>query len=52
MPQADDFCKASNFSRVGQFAGFLKVKARDEQALMEAVYTMGPIAVALDACGW
>lgn len=46
---ADDFCKASNFSRVGQFAGYLKVKARDEQALMEAVYTMGPVAVALDA---
>jgi hypothetical protein len=34
----------------GFFDGFLQVEPRDELALMEAVYTMGPVAVAVDAC--
>lgn len=33
----------------GRFAGYLEIESRDEKALMEALYTLGPIAVAVDA---
>lgn len=42
--------RASNYSRVGLFEGFLEVKSRDEAAVMEAVYTLGPLSVGMDAC--
>ena len=45
-------CRADQFERVGQFEGFLSVESRDEAALMEAVFTLGPVAVAVDAGGW
>ena len=34
---------------MGQFDGFLEIEARDEKALMEAVYRLGPVSVAVDA---
>ncbi|KAJ9521835.1 hypothetical protein QJQ45_024698, partial [Haematococcus lacustris] len=45
----NDYCRARNASRPGQFKGFLEIPSRDEHALMEAVLTLGPIAVAVDA---
>ena len=43
-------CSAANHTRVGQFEGFLEIEERDELALMEAVYKLGPVSVAMDAC--
>ncbi|KAG1677754.1 hypothetical protein FOA52_001066 [Chlamydomonas sp. UWO 241] len=43
-----DFCWAKNFTAVGKFDGFLQVEPRNEAALMEAVYTKGPLAVGVD----
>mmetsp|Transcript_15665 Transcript_15665/g.46229 ORF Transcript_15665/g.46229 Transcript_15665/m.46229 type:complete len:753 (-) Transcript_15665:166-2424(-) len=43
-----DFCWEKNFTLVGKFDGFLQVEPRDEAALMEAVYTLGPLAVGID----
>lgn len=40
--------RASNYTLVGRFDGFLQVEPRDELALMEAVYTLGPLSVAID----
>ena len=34
-----------------QFEGFLEIEERDELAMMEAVYRLGPVSVAIDACG-
>lgn len=44
-----DFCRVVNASRPGKFAGYVDIESRDEAALMEAVATLGPIAVAVDA---
>ena len=44
-----DFCRSENHTRVGRFEGFLEIEARDEKALMEAVFTHGPVSVAVDA---
>ena len=44
-----DYCRSGNHTRMGMFKGFLEIEARDEKALMEAVFRLGPISVAVDA---
>ncbi|MEW5301330.1 MAG: hypothetical protein WDW36_004195 [Sanguina aurantia] len=46
---ANDYCRASNHTMVGQFDGFIEIESRDVETLMEAVYKFGPISVAVDA---
>jgi hypothetical protein len=48
-PVQVNYCSSSNHTKVGQFDGFLEIEARDELALMEAVYRLGPVSVAIDA---
>jgi hypothetical protein len=52
MPDMAVLChtrRAGNASRAGHFSGYLEVASRDEEALMEALVTHGPVAVAVDA---
>ncbi|KAL6782370.1 hypothetical protein ACKKBG_A06525 [Auxenochlorella protothecoides x Auxenochlorella symbiontica] len=43
------YCEANDTAAVARFAGFSRVPAYDDAALMEAVYSRGPLAVSLDA---
>jgi cathepsin L len=45
----DDYCVERNATRVGKFKGFARIPRYDDEALMEAVYSRGPVAVSLDA---
>lgn len=58
----DDFCRVSKpvdpTSAPVRFKGYVSVPSRDDEALMEASYMHGPIAVSVDAelesfrCDW
>lgn len=45
----NDFCRAANYSVAGTFKNVLHVPSRDEEALMEALYTHGPLSVGVNA---
>jgi len=45
-------CKFDKSKVVAQLTGFVDVTSGDEEALKEAVATVGPIAVAIDASNW
>ena len=45
----DDTCRFSKDNVGGTDTGFVDVKSGDENALMQAVATVGPVSVAIDA---
>ncbi|GAB4814889.1 hypothetical protein N2152v2_001935 [Parachlorella kessleri] len=44
----DGYCKENSTKRVGKFKGYSRVP-RNDAAVMEAVYSRGPLAVSIDA---
>lgn len=44
-----NFCKERSSPTKGKFKGFTRIPQFNDQALMEALYSRGPIAVSLDA---
>lgn len=45
----NDYCKEDSIPKAGKFKGFARIPRYNESALMEAVYSRGPVAVSLDA---
>jgi Papain family cysteine protease/Cathepsin propeptide inhibitor domain (I29) len=44
-----DYCREDSRPRTGKFKGFARIPSGDDTALMEALYSRGPVAVSLDA---
>jgi cathepsin L len=44
-----DYCREDSRPVTGKFKGFARIPSMDDSALMEALYSRGPIAVSLDA---
>lgn len=44
-----DYCKEKKLSKAAKFLGFSRVPRYDDDALMEALYSRGPLAVSMDA---
>lgn len=44
-----DYCRENVRPKVGKFKGYARIPSGDDAALMEAIYSRGPVAVSLDA---
>jgi len=45
----NDYCKEKSSPKTGKIRGFVRIPRYDDDALREAVYSRGPVAVSLDA---